>query len=146
MKLIYEDEIVKVGLPDKAATKGHLQVSTSFSSLEEMPDDIVEHLFFTSSFSATALFELLQAQGTNIIMNEGVVDVIARIPDDGLNFLWTPTKADPAELDKVCSQIKDKTDVIGVEKVKKAPLNMDDKKILKDDKINYLIRSLRRIP
>jgi diadenosine tetraphosphate (Ap4A) HIT family hydrolase len=153
MELLYEDESVKVEMPDKPAAKGHLQVSTvqELKSLTDAGDEVVEHLFFTSSYAATALFELLQAQGTNIILNDlgnGVcVDVIARDMEDGLGLMWEPKKADPAELDEVASKIKGKTDYIGVAKVEKKPVDLDKKTSMKDDgEVNYLIRSLRRIP
>ena len=115
-----------------------------------MSNEEAEHLFFASSYAATALFELLQAQGSNILIKnfgDVNVDVIARNADDGLNLLWTPKKAEPAELDEVAAKIKGKADYIGVEKVEKKPLNMDKKESVEDTgEINYLIRSLRRIP
>ncbi len=152
MKKLYEDEMLEIVMPEKAATKGHLQVipKSKAKSLGEMSNEEAEHLFFASSYAATALFELLQAQGSNILIKnfgDVNVDVIARNADDGLNLLWTPKKAEPAELDEVAAKIKGKADYIGVEKVEKKPLNMDKKESVEDTgEINYLIRSLRRIP
>ena len=62
-------------------------------------------MFFGASYGTTALFELLGAQGTNIILNESeeqlCIDVVARSENDGLNFLWEPKQGDPNELKDV---------------------------------------------
>ena len=125
-----------------------------------MDDNTVEHLFFGASYAATALFELIGAQGTNIIMNENneqlCVHVLARNENDGLNFLWQPNKADPAQLKDISKQIRDKADILIYNKdnpqgdSSSAPKSVSSKPLTfikpEEGKDNYLLKSLRRIP
>jgi len=121
---IYEDEKVKIAIPAKSITKGHYKIipKEHHGKLQEFDNKYLEHIFYAASFSATALFENLQAQGTNIIANTGSelkdeqhfhVNVISRTADDGLNFLWKPKEINPADMDDTCKKIKDKCDMMG---------------------------------
>lgn len=140
--VLYEDDVIAAIIPERPCTKGHIQVISKKhnQNIEEIDEKEFQHLVYASSFSATALFENLGAQGTNLIMNTGSIikpqghmhmDVIARNPDDGLNFMWAPKKASEEELKSVVSKIKDKTDIIGVEKKEKKVLDLDQKKVEK---------------
>lgn len=117
-KTCYEDGLLSAELILPGANKGHLFVrpKQDYSSLEEFDDTMRNHLFFTSSYVATLLFELVKAHGTNIIVNEldkplGV-HIIARYQDDGLNFLWEPKPGDQQQLSEMGKKIKDAADEI----------------------------------
>ena len=136
--VLYEDEKLAVVFPEKTLTKGHLQIipKEHKTTLQDYEDKDTEHLFYAASFTATALFENLQAHGTNIIANTGSrlnpnthfhIDVIARWADDKINFLWTPKKLPEEEMKSVQGMIKDKTDMIGIEQKKKEPIILDKK-------------------
>ena len=122
-----------------------------------MISQLVEEIFFLANFSSVSAFEVLRAQGTNIILNETnnhlAVDVIPRRENDGLNFLWKPKQLTPEEMNEVHNRIKDKTFVIGQKEAKEEPetLSGEEEKedvirIPEEERINYLIKHLQKIP
>lgn len=136
--LLYEDDVVIAVIPEKPATKGHVQIIAKkhHETLQDIDDKELEHLFYAASFSATALFENLGAEGTNIIANTGGelkkgghfhLDVLARKGDDGLNLLWTPKKLPDGDMDSVKGSIKDKCDVMGDDKKENEVVDLDKK-------------------
>ncbi|MFH1063956.1 MAG: HIT family protein [Candidatus Woesearchaeota archaeon] len=135
--LLYEDDKVIAVIPANPITRGHVQVISKehHNNIQSIEDKDVEHIFYAASFSATALFENLEAHGTNIIANSGSllkegghfhIDVIARKNDDKLNFIWKPKKLSEDELKGMQSKIKDKCDLIGHER-KNEVVNLDKK-------------------
>lgn len=176
--VLYEDEVGIVALPLKPCTKGHVIVipKTQYKTIEEIPDKELEHLFYIASFSATALFETLGMQGTNIIADTGneyvkenlfVINVIARKENDGLNFMWQPKKLDEATMNDAQKAIKNKADLIAYEeeekkkkekaeeeKEKPAELKEEKEKVeeikpktTEEGKVeDYRIKQLKRIP
>ena len=167
--ILYADSIMSISLSSNPMTKGHVEVRpvSKAKSIQDLPDDEVVHLFFGASYAASALFELIGAQGTNMILNESenqlCIHVLARFENDGLNFLWQPNKASPEELSSTASSIKDKIDYVlwakdhpeEAKKSKEGPklskgatqtikVEVDEK--TGDEKTNYLLKSLRRIP
>ena len=74
-KLLYEDKVAYAILAENPSAMGHIQVfpKQKVSSLEELPDDVVQQLFFIASFAASAVFEGLGAHGTNIIIQDGKI-------------------------------------------------------------------------
>ncbi len=119
---VYEDEKVVCIVPEKGVTPGHIEIysKTEEKYVENLSIEDASHLFFTASFAATAVFEGLGAQATNIILKSGESDdnptgelcvhVIPRYHEDELNktFLWEP-KQPSYDLDGIMKQIKDKT-------------------------------------
>jgi diadenosine tetraphosphate (Ap4A) HIT family hydrolase len=167
--LLYEDAMIRMHLSSTPSSQGHIEVRPvkKCTNLSELEDDEITHLFFGASYAATALFEMIGAQGTNIIINENeeqlCVNVIARKENDGLNFLWKPKQGNPTELGNTAKEIKDKIDEIKWEKEnpeeaaknKKGPgTDIKSSEVIKEEtnsetgekKTNFLIESLRRIP
>jgi diadenosine tetraphosphate (Ap4A) HIT family hydrolase len=167
--ILYEDSLIQMHLSSSPVAKGHIEVRPVKKSkvLQDLSDDEVTHLFFGASYAATALFEMVGAQGTNIILNESddqlCVHVIARNEGDGLNFLWQPTKGNPQELAGVSKSIKDKIDYFvwardnpkEAAKTKKGPsvsssptetIKPEIDKETGEEKINYLLKHLQRVP
>jgi diadenosine tetraphosphate (Ap4A) HIT family hydrolase len=136
--VLYEDEAVIAIVPERPITKGHVQIISKkhCESMQDLEDKEFQHMVYSASFTATALFENLEAQGTNLIANTGGelnkgghfhIDVLARKTDDGLNFLWTPKKLPEEEIKSVQEKIKDKCDLMGVEQKKKEVVDLDKK-------------------
>lgn len=120
-QVIYEDEKSLVVVPEAQVCEGYIQVYSKEEEKEigELSIESGAHLFFVASFAATALFEGLGAQGTNIIMKSGVSDdnaggrlclhVLSRKMDDNLQSMhWTP-KQPEYNVDDVAKKIKDAT-------------------------------------
>ncbi|MFP4523155.1 MAG: HIT family protein [Candidatus Nanoarchaeia archaeon] len=168
----YEDGLIRAELILPGANKGHLFVcpKEDYSSLEELDNTLRDHLFFTSSYVATLLFELVKAHGTNIILNEVEkpfgVHIIARYQDDGLNFLWEPKPGDQQKLVDIGKKIKDAADEIAwsqdntkegksktnalVQKKDESVPSNNSKIVLDpddpDQKDNHLLDTFRRVP
>ena len=111
-QVVYQDKIVKIVLPKSASVQGHLQVKPqkNLSKISEFSKEEAEHFFYTCSYTATLLFELMKAEGTNIIVNESkgvVADVVARKSDDVLDFTWQPLTIDEGEMNSALNSIKD---------------------------------------
>lgn len=158
--IVYEDDELIAVLPSKPAVIGHIKImpKNHITKLEDMSSEQVQDLFFLSNFASSSVFEALQCHGTNIILNENdnhlCIDVIPRKENDGLNFLWKPKQLQPEEMENIFNKIKDKTFVVGkaVEEKKQEPVMADEKKedevikIPEEEKTNYLIKHLQKIP
>ena len=121
--VVYEDEKLLATAPTTPLSLGHVTLHSKESrNIDELSAESTTHLFRTASIISTAVFEIAQAQGTNIILHSGNtgdgketlrVDVISRTQDDGLNLLWKPV-SEGADAD-VASRIKDKMFFVGKE-------------------------------
>ena len=165
VRVIYEDEKTLVIMSDKPKAQGHIIVfpKEHHSDISTISDELVSHYFFVASFAATAVFEGLGAQGTNIISNNGpeserrfnhfCINVLPRKEADGLEFKWEPKK--DLNLEEIMGRIKDKTFVIGKEEENIVKISSADSPQTKkgdaesynaDDKENYLVKQLDRMP
>lgn len=119
--VLYEDEQVLVVLAEKSVIPGHIEIYSKVEekNVENLSPEESAHLFYAASFAATAAFEGLGAQGTNIILKSGktddnpegrlVIHVLPRYEGDSLQgMLWEP-KQPSYDLDSVAGKIKDKT-------------------------------------
>ncbi|MFP4118617.1 MAG: hypothetical protein ACLFTH_01025 [Candidatus Woesearchaeota archaeon] len=168
---LYTDDYTTIVLSGKPVSKGHMIVSPTDGdkkALSELSDKECDMLFYGASYGATAIFEFLKAQGSNIILTEDdgplKVNVIARDESDGLDLMWQGKQADPNELQEIATKMKDAIDYEvwayrnpeeaakagkPTEPEKAGTLNADEEESEDSDgekKINYLLRSLRRMP
>ena len=119
--VVYEDEKAIVAIPAKEVTQGHFEIYSKEEEkdIRKLSIDDSHHLFFVASFAATALFEGLGAQATNIILKSGNSDdnpdgtlsvhILARRQGDDLSYLHWQPKQPSYNLDDIQSKIKDKT-------------------------------------
>lgn len=150
---LYEDEHIMI-LHEKQASKGHLRIAPKqhVTNIEDIPDQLMEHLFFAANYASAVLFELTGAHGTNILMAEGTehihLDIVERKQDDGMNFLWKPKKLTNEEMDAAAKRIKDVLIVGKAEKPAPVIVKADEPKEIKieEGKPNLLLRQLDRIP
>lgn len=112
--LVYEDAVVRAELAEDAAVRGHVLVRPQRAAkrLCELSADESGHLFLVASYSAAILFQGLQAQGTNLVVNEDeerlTLHVLARAENDGLNFAWKPQQLPEGVMDEAAERIRDK--------------------------------------
>ncbi|RMF54424.1 HIT family protein [Candidatus Woesearchaeota archaeon] len=158
-KVVYEDDKVFACLTAKPASLGHILVMPKehFSIIEMVPDPLFEHLFKVVNKISIAVFEALHAQGTNIIIQNGVaagqdvphflVHIIPRMQNDNLSFKWAPKQLNEEEMSTVEMMLKDQTSTIGMREEKKKPVEVEQKE---DETIsgedNYLLKQLKRLP
>ena len=72
--LVYEDELVAALLDEKPAAAGQISLypKAHFAIFEMVPDEIVSHMFVIANRLAMACFDTLEAEGTNILIKNGV--------------------------------------------------------------------------
>jgi histidine triad (HIT) family protein len=177
-KIVYEDAAVLAYFSPDPSAVGHIIVvpKQHAETLEELPDALATQLFYVASYAASAVYEGLASQGTNIICNNGAgagvkghvtLHIIPRKENDGLSFVWEPKQLTPAEFDDTVKKVKDKADYIGVTKDTKksvAPVvasphavpsesvetssheSPQKEVIAKGEEENYMIKHLYRIP
>jgi len=106
------------------------------------------------------LFNTLGVKGTNIILENGVaagqevahiaLHVIARLPDDGLNFEWQPKDVPEEEMSAVEKSLKAALAGVpgqsppGLQGQSVAPGKQAE--VIDEDEDNYLTRQLERRP
>ena len=68
--LVYEDSVVSALLNDKPCTAGHLILlpKQHTTIIEQLPDEIMEHMFIVANKLSVALFDALNCHGTNILI------------------------------------------------------------------------------
>lgn len=150
---LYKDEKVAVALRDKVFMPGQLTVFPveKFTILEMVPEDVLAKCFLLANKVSIAAFESLGSQGTNIIIRNGLgagqnvshfgIEVVPRVENDGLNFEWQGKPEQEEELERTASLIKE-----ALENVK--PVEQGDEEEVKEEeeKNNYLLKSLDKIP
>ncbi len=163
MTVLYEDKVARALLAENAAAHGHVLVQPvkEARKLSDLSKDESEHFFLVASYTAAILFQGLQAEGTNIIINEEeeqlTAHVIARKSDDGLDFQWDPQEIEEGVMTEVQDRIKDKTFMLGKtsEEIPKDDKPQDgdrpddapkDEIKQAEEEENYLIKQLIRTP
>ncbi len=118
-KRIYQDEKSLVVLPEKSICNGHMQIFSTEEEkeFERVGDESSIHLFRVASTAATAVFEGLGAQGSNIILKTGTsndnpdgllsIHVIPRMQDDGIDVICPPMQNKP-NLDDIQKKLKER--------------------------------------
>lgn len=160
---LYEDEKVMAVLHLKPAFPGQVLIFTKehHPILEQVPDYLVSHAFKIANKLSTVLFETLNIQGTNLLVQNGTaagqsiphfsINLIPRSEKDGLNFQWEPKKFSKEEMDTAQLQLKSFTENIHPsifeKEKKKVELKLEEKPlVLSASKENYLIKQIIRIP
>ena len=157
-KFIYEDDLCFAILHESPATQGHVLVipKKHVAILEELDDNVVEHLYIISNKISTAIFDTLGAHGTNIIINNGtaagqelphvVINVLPRKENDKINLEWQPRQVSDAELKTTQSMIKTYSDNIFSGKDTLPDIKIKQEVKIDKEEENYLIKGLKRIP
>jgi histidine triad (HIT) family protein len=159
--LLFEDEQMAIVLAPKPATAGHIWLvpKQHAAILEQIPDFVIGKLFDKANKVSIAVFETLGAEGTNILVNNGIaagqttnhciVNVLPRRENDGLNFQWQTKQLSEEEMSTIELKLKDECKNIGAfEKEKPKPKETPKPEEVKaaQDEVNYLIEQLKRIP
>lgn len=122
IKKIFEDEEIVAFLNPTPAVPGEVLITTKkhYTVLGQVPNFVVGELFSLANKVSIALFELLNLQGTNILVNDGtaagqqvphvLIHVIPRKEGDNLNFDWERKKVSEDELKTALLKLKSVTD------------------------------------
>lgn len=159
LKKVYEDDKVIAVLCPEPVSQGHVWVMPKkhYTIIEHVPDFEVAHIFGITNKVSISLFEVLQVQGTNIFIQNGVaagqkhnhflINIIPRMPDDNVKLDWQPKQLTEEEMSTVELKIRDQTKTVGYfEEEKPEPVNLDKSTEKYSDEENYLVKHLRKIP
>ncbi len=116
-QILYQDEKATCVVAKNPMSLGHVEIYSNEEEkdIEKLSFESSAHLFFVASFCATAVFEGLGAQGSNIILKSGfsddnkgklVIHILPRFQDDGLKVIPKIMSNKPNN-DKIASKIKD---------------------------------------
>ena len=114
-KKIYEDDSVMVVLDINPANKGHVLVfPKKHHEILSLVED-VSHLFNVVNAASGAVFESVNAEGTNIFIANGVVagqmvdhvvvNIIPRFKDDKVQFSWNKVEVEEKEMENIALEI-----------------------------------------
>lgn len=162
MEIIYEDDKLTAVLAPRPAADGHIIVipKKHYQIIEQIPDYELAYIFNIVNKIGIAAFEAVEAQGTNIMIENGVaagqlvphvsIHIIPRKENDGLNFQWQPKPLTEEQMSTIELNLKKASESIGAFETeeKKAPIKLTTKakKIKKGKGENYLLKQLERIP
>jgi histidine triad (HIT) family protein len=154
---LYSDESVIAVLHLKPAVPGQILLFTKehYPIIEQVPDDVIGHIFSVANKLSVGLFESLGVQGTNIIIENGVaagqsiphfsVSIVPRNENDGMNLEWTPTKPSDDELDIAHAQLVEEANMIGSDE-KKVVVEEEETKEETPPEGDYRMKQLKRVP
>jgi len=159
LKKLYEDEEILAVFSPKPAAFGHAIVfpKKHLAILPQIPEEVVKKMFIVAQQLSGMIFEAVGAEGTNIMISEGVpagqkhahamVHVIPRKKDDGLSFEWPQKQIPEDSMAKIYELLKVPQEM-KVEKPSEVPKEPETlkKEGVKEKVKDYLLRQLRRIP
>ena len=165
--VLYQDKEVVIALKDTVVTPGQITVypKEHITILEMVSDNILMRCSELANKVSIAAFESLGSQGTNIVVRNGLgagqnvphfsIEIIPRQENDGLNFQWDAKQISDDEMERVVSLLQVelkkldseiKQDAKKVKKNEKKDKNEDAVEPDEEEKENYLLRHVRRIP
>ena len=161
---MFEDDVFVVVLHPRPSFQGHTLIipKKHTNILEQIPDKDISRMFFLANKVSSSLFESLNIQGTNILIENGIaagqdqshvsMHIIPRVDGDKVGLVWQTKTLDEEQMSTVELTIKEEVgrtafvdkDTASVQEAKR---HTDIKpKQMKHDEENYLIKSLTRIP
>ncbi len=120
VKKVYEDETLLGILDIRPANKGHtlLFPKEHHRVLSTVPEPLIAHMFSTANKLSTAIFDAMNAQGTNIHVANGpaagqtathvLVNIIPRFTKDKVVIGWDAEKIDENEMENIADSIRKK--------------------------------------
>ncbi|MBS3116575.1 HIT family protein [Candidatus Woesearchaeota archaeon] len=160
--IIFQDDDIVIAVKDKVITPGQMTVfpKEHFTILEQVPENIFVKCAVMANKVSIAAFECLGAQGTNLLVRNGLgawqnvphfsIEIIPRTEKDNLNLQWQGKPLAEDETETTLKVIKDQLESFSKEETekkeekKKSTENTDEAAKPKGE--NYLLKSLKRIP
>ncbi|MBD3318758.1 HIT domain-containing protein [Candidatus Woesearchaeota archaeon] len=146
---LYEDELCFAKLVRRPATTGHIVLlpKEHFAIIEQVPDEVMHHLFVVANKLGAAAFDGLKAQGSNLLIQNGIaagqthnhvmLHLLPRFQQDGVDFTWQPQQVEEAQLDAVIVSLSDAL-------AEKKSLSSSVSEVSSDEQ--YLLDQLHRLP
>ena len=130
---VYEDNEIVALIDENPAALGQIAImpKAHYPIIEQVPDYLINHMFQVVNKISISVFEALQAQGTNLLVSNGVaagqalphfmVNIIPRRENDGLNFQWQTKQLSEEEMSTVELVLKEHTQLINTLDVPRPP-------------------------
>lgn len=151
-KKIYEDNEILAILDINPASKGHVLVfpKEHYQVMNQVPEKLVGKLFNIANKLSGIVFEIVQAEGTNIFVANGqaagqnsphtIIHLIPRFSNDNIPLAWDPKKMDENELEELTNLIKDKASSIKIDNKEKPKIIKKEKpKKLDDESVEEIL-------
>lgn len=155
--ILFEGDKVVALLHPKPSALGHIVVIPKIHAtiLEQVPDYVMPELFSTANKLSLTVFETLGAQGTNLLIQNGIpagqkhshtmLHVIPRRQGDNLPLMWQPKQGDQEKLAQIALQLAENSKRIGMfEEEPSKP--RETKEEPAEEAEEYLKKALRRRP
>jgi histidine triad (HIT) family protein len=155
---VFEDDLSIAFFIDSPSPLGRIILipKNHFPIIEQSSDSLISHLMVLANKLSTAMFDSLNIQGTNILINNGLsagqkhshfsINIIPRVEKDGVGLEWKPKQLSEEEMATSELKLKEYTTHIGVSEEKKGEIIIPNKSEVFEDSENYLVKHLRRIP
>lgn len=152
---IYKDDQIIVEANPKSPLFGEIKISpvNSSKTINHLDDSTFSYLFLFSKIFASALFDVMQSHGTNIMWQgeDTAISIIPRFKNDEAIQQWTPQQLEEENLNqvqqtllqKLAQQSSQHTQQQKEEPPKKQHIKLDDDT---KQKAKYLLDELRKIP
>ncbi len=120
VRKVFDDEKVLAVLDINPANEGHtiLFPKQHYDSLQEVPENIIQHLFLVANKISKALLDANLCDSTNILINNGssagqtsphvLINIIPRKEKDKVSIGWDHQKFPDNKMDSVLELIKKK--------------------------------------
>ena len=156
--IVFEDNDMAVVMAARPAAKGHMMVipKQHVPILEQAPKGLAGKLFLVANKMSALAFQVLGAQGTNIILENGVpagqiiphlaVHVLPRKKDDGLKLEWAPKKATEEDLGSAEERLKAHVGEPELAEEKPRKKEAPERIVADKNKEDYLLKQLERMP
>lgn len=166
---LYEDDIIRVYLDEYSEVPGEMVIeSVKDTALKAMDDNDISYITLFSKIFASTIFEVGQAQGTNIIgsFNDTFIRIVPRYTNDNIALKWDSKKASDEFLDQIQKRLIDEmTKELTKEEpqqeereessgdlekeIEKTPQESSGSQAEfeeKKEKLNQILKALKRIP
>ena len=160
---LYQDDYCIAVLSKKPASMAHVIVypKTHAIIIEQVPDEVIRHLFYVCNKISRAMFESLNIQGTNIYVQNGTpagqeephfsIHIIARTENDGIKLDWEPRQLSEEEMSTIELQYKQFTEGAVFEEEKTAvdlqeETNQEESEDDDSEEENYMLKYFDKKP
>jgi len=127
-KKIYDDDRCFAILDIKPANKGHILLipKKHFAVLTKVDDSLIGHLFIVANHLSEIIYEVVDAQGTNLIAANGplagqgvphaLINIIPRFEKDQVQISWMHKEVSEEEMSELQKKISEKASQIKLTK------------------------------
>ena len=151
---LYRDENIIAYLKEDSQVKGEIVLRPfSNKSLRELNESEISYITIFSKVFAQVLFEVTQAQGTNIIWNynDNIIQIIPRFDNDKINLNWELKSEKEEFLEQIRNKlIKTMQEEISTNKKDKQESQPTPNENLNENEIKeraeHVMESVRRLP